>query len=109
MALKVCAESGCPELTNASRCATHTRERDRSRGTRQQRGYDADYDRQRRNYQSLMDAGHRFTCWRCDELGVPHVVDPNDWHLGHDNDDRSIVRGPQCATSNLDTSAQRAR
>lgn len=58
-----------------------------------------------------MDSGERFTCWRCAELGRPHIVDPTPdaWHLGHDNDDRTIVRGPQCAASNLDTSQNRLR
>lgn len=47
-------------------------------------------------------------CWRCDELGKPHAVDPRPghWHLGHDLVDRSIIRGPQCPASNLDDAAR---
>lgn len=103
MTLKVCAEPGCPVLTKATRCNDCTRAKDRARGTRQERGYDRAYDRLRRNYQIRMEAGEVFECWRCAELGKPHAVDPDDWHLGHDNDDRSVVRGPQCSTSNLNT------
>jgi hypothetical protein len=105
--LKVCAEPGCPTLTDRTRCTDHTRARDRARGTRQERGYDAAYDRLKRAYQRRMDAGEVFVCWRCVELDKPHDVDPNDWHLGHDNADRSVIRGPQCPASNLATSISR--
>lgn len=107
MTLKVCLEPGCPTLTDQTRCPVHTRAKDKARGTRQERGYDRAYDRIRRNYQIRMESGEVFTCWRCDELGKPHDVDPDDWHLGHDNADRSVIRGPQCSASNLDTASAR--
>lgn len=97
----------CPALIDkAGRCPDCQRRKDRARGTRQARGYDAAYDRLHRSYQQRMDDGEVFNCWRCAELGRPHVVDPRPghWHLGHDNADRSVIRGPQCAASNLDTS-----
>lgn len=98
--MRICAEPGCPELTKTTRCVTHTRARDAARGRRQARGYDRDYDRARRSYQRRMDAGERFTCWRCAELGQPHLVDPDRWHLGHAIGDRATIRGPQCPASN---------
>lgn len=52
-----------------------------------------------------MDKGERVMCWRCAQLGRPHLVDPKRWHLGHDNADRSVIRGPQCPESNLNTSS----
>ena len=104
MSLKVCAEPGCPTLTDRTRCTACTRARDKARGTRQERGYDAAYDREKRAYQRRMDAGEVFVCWRCAELGKPHEIDPTDWHLGHSNEDRSVIRGPQCPASNLATS-----
>lgn len=107
MTKRVCIEDGCPVLTDATRCADHTKRRDHERGTRQQRGYDAAYDAARRDYQRRMDQGERFNCWRCAELGHLHHVDPTRWHLGHSNEDRSVIRGPQCPQSNLDTSAMR--
>ena len=97
----MCAEAGCPTLTRTTRCIEHTRAKDRARGTRQERGYDAQYDAERKGYQRRMDEGETFSCWRCEELGQPHDVDPHDWHLGHDNADRSVIRGPQCPASNL--------
>lgn len=99
-----CLEPGCPRLTSNTRCHDHERERDKARGTRQERGYDADYDRARLDYGRRMARGETFICWRCAELGKPHLVDPTDWHCGHDNDDRSLIRGPQCSASNLNTS-----
>lgn len=104
MTVRVCIESGCPTLTRGARCTEHERAKDKARGTRQQRGYDADYDRERAHYARRMAAGEVFTCWRCEELGRPHPVDPKAWHLGHSNDDRSVILGPQCAASNLATS-----
>lgn len=43
--MRVCAEPGCPEITSTTRCAAHTRETDRQRGSRQQRGYGAEHQR----------------------------------------------------------------
>ena len=43
-ALKVCSKPGCPELVphTVSRCTAHERAADRARGSRQERGYDAE-------------------------------------------------------------------
>jgi hypothetical protein len=48
MSLRVCLESGCPALQAESRCAAHARARDKARGTRQQRGYDAQFEAAKR-------------------------------------------------------------
>ena len=106
MSLRVCAEPGCPKLVNRTRCQAHERARDKARGTRQERGYDAAHDRLRADYQRRMDAGETFTCWRCAEAGKPHQIDPNDWHLGHDDQDRTVYRGPECSAGNLATSGR---
>ena len=39
--MRTCAQPGCPTLVARGRCATHAREADRTRGTAEQRGYDA--------------------------------------------------------------------
>lgn len=106
MTKRSCPTSGCGSLTEGGYCTRCTRDREQARGTRQERGYDAAYDEARRVYERRMARGEVFTCWRCAELGRPHPVDPSPgaWQLGHDNDDRTIIRGPQCAASNLDTS-----
>jgi hypothetical protein len=39
-----CTQPGCPKLTTGGRCPDHKRQADKARGTRQERGYDADHD-----------------------------------------------------------------
>ena len=107
MAKRVCPTPGCPELVTSGRCTKCRRDVDQARGTRQERGYDAAYDALHRDYERRMDAGETFDCWRCRELGKPHMVDPSDWHLGHDNHDRRIIHGPQCSASNLADASRR--
>jgi hypothetical protein len=41
--MRVCAEPDCPELTTARRCQVHQAQQEQARGTRQQRGYDAEH------------------------------------------------------------------
>ena len=107
----MCSTPGCPVLVPADarggRCVTHERQVDRARGTTTQRGYGAEHQRMRTDYQQRMDAGERFICWRCATLGKPHDIDPNDWQLGHDDRDRSIYRGPECSTGNQATASRR--
>ena len=91
MAKRVCAESGCPELTDSTRCIEHTRQRDKARGTRQQRGYGAAHEREAKVWRDRVARGALVVCWRC---GEP-ITDPTDCHLGHDDYDRSITRGPE--------------
>lgn len=92
--LRVCAEPGCPELGTTPRCPTHTREREHARGTRQQRGYDAAYDRARRSWQRRLDRGEHVDCH------APVCLMPSRWllpgqpfDLGHD--DQRRIRGPE--------------
>jgi hypothetical protein len=104
VSLSVCLEPGCPKLVNRTRCAAHERARDKARGTRQERGYDAAHDALGRDYQRRMDAGERFSCWRCDKpLGTRRNID---WQLGHDDHDRTKYRGPECPACNLATSGR---
>jgi hypothetical protein len=94
--VRVCAEPGCPTLTSGRRCPIHQAEYERARGTRQQRGYTAGHDALRKAWQRRMDAGETVHCWRC-----TRVIDPNNWHLGHDDHDRTVYRGPECPLCNL--------
>lgn len=43
MAKRVCAEIGCPVLTDRTRCPEHARAKDRARGTSTDRGYGAEH------------------------------------------------------------------
>lgn len=101
--MKVCIVPGCPTLTHGTRCSEHERARDKARGSRQARGYDARHDRLRATYQRSMDEGETYTCWR-PECG--RAIDPNAWHLGHDDHDRSQYRGPECPSCNLATASR---
>lgn len=88
--MKVCAEAGCPELTDTTRCPTHTRDRDRARGTRQQRGYDLAYEARRKRDARTVAAG-KAVCWDCGERISP--LEP--WDEGHCDNDRAVIHGPQ--------------
>lgn len=94
--MRVCAEAGCPELVESGRCATHARERDARRGTKQQRGYDARYDRERKRLVRLLERGEVLTCWRCGGEILPHELS-----LGHCDDDRSVLHGAEHLRCNL--------
>lgn len=104
MAKRVCAEPGCPTLTNTTRCPTHTRAKDKARGKRAHgSGTDWAHTKLRRQWQQRMDAGEHVNCWRCG-----HPINPRDWHLGHDDADRTKYRGPEHPKCNL-SAAGRAR
>ena len=98
MLKRPCAEPGCPTLGTTTRCPKHTRQRDQARGTRQQRGYDSEHDRLRAHWQGLIDEGKLVTCWRPD---CSNRLLGRYWHLGHDDNDRTITRGPECVPCNL--------
>jgi hypothetical protein len=105
MGMRVCLEPGCPKMQAQSRCAKHRGEREQARGTRQQRGYNRDYDATARAYQQRMDQGARYVCWRCRKpLGTRRG---RDWQLGHCDDDRLVIHGPECPPCNLATASRR--
>lgn len=104
--MKVCLEPGCPRIQRESRCLDHRRQVEQARGTRQERGYGAEHDRLRAEYDRRMANGERFICWRCAERGRPHEVDPMYYDLGHDDLDRSRYRGPECVAGNRATSGR---
>lgn len=44
MALRTCAQRGCPALVTSGRCQAHARQVDRQRGTARERGYGTAWD-----------------------------------------------------------------
>lgn len=96
----------CPRLIPAGTryCPTHAREYEAKRGTSTQRGYDHTHRRQAEGWRARVRAGQLVTCWRC---GKP-ITDPNDLDLGHDDNDRSIIRGPEHARGCSRSAAGRA-
>jgi hypothetical protein len=60
------------------------------------RGYGRAHQKLRNHWRPLVEAGG-VVCWRC---GL--VIDPEDaWHLGHDDHDRGVYRGPEHVGCNL--------
>lgn len=59
------------------------------------------YKTARAKVKAQVDAGTA-TCWRCHRL-----LQPGRWHLGHDDNDRSILRGGECAQCNLRAAASK--
>lgn len=101
---KVCAEPGCPELHEKPRgyCEQHERQRDRARGSRQQRGYDSEHDKLRASTAQRVDR-EGFTCWRCGTRFPPGTR----FDLGHDDHYRSVYRGAECLPCNRSTASRR--
>jgi hypothetical protein len=92
--VKVCAEPRCPELTTSSRCPAHTRARDRSRGSRQARGYDRPHDLERARWAPAVARGIAL-CRKCGRRIAPGTP----WDLGH-TPDRTAWTGPEHARCN---------
>lgn len=106
MSKRVCAQPGCPTLIPQGRsyCTPHTHARDYARGTAEQRGYNAEYRRQRTLARQQVDQGG-VTCWRCRQ-----PINPGEpFDLGHDDNNRDIIRGPEHPKCNRATNTRRAR
>lgn len=65
-------------------------------GATTRQGYGYRHQRKRAQVAKLVATG-RARCWRCGNLIHPHQP----WHLGHDDHDRRIYRGPEHRRCNL--------
>jgi hypothetical protein len=94
--MRVCSQPECPTLGPNRRCDDHARQAEQRRGSRQQRGYDAEHDRLRARWKPKVERCE-VDCARCGQriwLGQA-------WHLDH-TDDRTGYLGPShqaCNTS----------
>lgn len=86
----------CGTLTPHTRC-THCRP------TTHQRGYGHQHQTLRNTLRQHVDTGQA-TCWRCHQPIHPGTP----WHLGHDDHDRTVYKGPEHARCNI-TAANRLR
>lgn len=93
-----CPKPHCPEPTPPGQryCDAHLVEYEQARGTKAERGYGKAFLTERKAWVRIVALGG-VTCWRCHE--PIHPGQP--FHLGHDDDDRRIIRGPECPTCNL--------
>ena len=79
--MRPCIEPGCPNLTQRTRCATHEAYRRQRRGSPTERGYDAAYQRRRRDLLQLWVSEHGWVCPGYDvrphpsrDLTADHVI-----------------------------------
>lgn len=101
--MPVCTEHGCPVIVAQSgRCPTHTRAKARTRGSRQDRGYDSGHDRERARWAPLVARGTT-TCRKC---GL-QIRAGEAWDLGH-TDDRTTWTGPEHARCNRQAAGRKA-
>lgn len=93
--MRVCID--CPRLIPAgTRCTACARTRDRARGTPAQRGYGPEHRRIRTELVAALTSGHTLECWRCGAT----ITHPAQFDVGHDDNDRTITRGPECRRCN---------
>lgn len=71
-------------------------EYEKARGTKAQRGYGKGYQSDRKVW-AMMVATGEVNCWRC----LKPILPGAQFHLGHDDNDRSIIRGPEHPRCNL--------
>ena len=96
MAKRRCAR--CPVLVDADAyrglCVGCKRAWNEARGTREQRGYGAEFQSERTQWVHRIAAGEVVNCWRCGKRIT------GAFHLGH-SDDRTQVNGPEHPLCNL--------
>lgn len=94
--MRICGQRGCPKVVDKRYCAEHAAQHEVRRGSKKDRGYGAHFWAVRRQWVPKVEAGD-VNCWRC---GKP--IDPQQaWHLGHNDDDRDIIEGPEHPRCNL--------
>lgn len=76
-----CAHPACTELVPNGRCTAHARQQDRDRGTAQERGYGARWQRARASYLS-----HHPMCAHCLQTGRTTLAVVVDHVLPHRGD-----------------------
>src|SRR5699024_117285 len=102
---KICATPRCPTIVQAGtpHCAKHRRTQEQRRGTATQRGYGHAHQRLRAKWEPIVEAGN-VHCWRCKQR-----IEPSDnWHLGHDDNNREAYRVPEHATCNTSAAGKKS-
>ena len=97
----------CGVLTTGTRCPRCTqavqrprwRQRQRQRPTTSEAGYGSEHQRLRKAIAEQLAQGEAAGCWRCGQAITAGMA----WDLGHDDADRSIVRGAEHSNCNRAT------
>jgi hypothetical protein len=99
--MRVCAcigcpahEGSCPDLTQARRCPRCGTQAELRRGTRQQRGYNAEHDRLRAQWKPKVEAGQVDCHARVCLMPIRRILIGARWDMGH-TDDRTTWTGPE--------------
>lgn len=108
MAKRVCLD--CPTIVaSGSRCTACERRRDRARGTRHERGYNAEHDAARAAWLPLVQAG-TVACRRVSNgtcLEADPLIGPDEpWQLGHPDAHCPAPRAPEHRRCNLATATR---
>lgn len=100
--MKVCAQPGCPSLTDKTYCDVHQRavraSREAGRPKTAARGYGSPHQRTRSRFQRRLNQGEVFLCAKCGKQ--VHFCEP--WDLGH-TADRHGYTGPEHQACNRNT------
>lgn len=88
--MKICAVHKCPRITDNRYCPEHESAHDRARGTKTERGYGKEFQAERRMWVRMVATGE-VNCWRC----LKPILPGTPFDLGHDDLDRTIIRGPE--------------
>lgn len=81
---RICPKRGCPKIAVGRYCPTHNSEHEKQRGSREERGYGAEFQRLRRAWAKEVAKG-TVPCGRCGKLIHPNTP----FHLDHDDNDRN--------------------
>lgn len=104
--MRTCSTCGgpfTPKVHTQRFCTSSCRDHKLGRRAKQRttaRGYGYAHQQERERWRPLVDAG-QVACWRCQQPIIPGTV----WHLGHDDHDRRIYRGPEHEACNLRAAA----
>lgn len=91
-----CPKPNCIRVADGSYCPQHNAEHDKKRGTKAARGYDKNFYSIRRRFVEIHKT-QELHCWRCNKT----IPIGDTFHLGHHDEDRTVIMGPECPGCNL--------
>ena len=100
-----CPKPHCPEPTPPGQryCDEHLAAYELGRGSKAERGYGRNFQAERRQLANQLKIGP-LKCWRC----LKPINPGQAFDLGHDDNDRSIIRGPEHQSCNRSAAGKSA-